>query len=96
LSKLYDSLQENEFKINGTVTTEENFINLVAVCMTAGRGGAGTKYLTQVQRICLELLQNMVSRSSSKALETLAEIGGYAFFWYASQLIKYSRIAIII
>ena len=78
LSKLYDSCKDYELKVSNTPLErnseiEKEFVNLVRSIMIVTEV-AESKYLSQAQRLCLQLLQTMVSSSSSVAFDVLAEI----------------------
>lgn len=87
LSKLYECCKDNELFPSMDLTLEENsteqhFVELVGILITKATGPPGSKYLSQAQRLCLELLQSMALSSSSLALELLVQVGGQAFLWY--------------
>jgi hypothetical protein len=95
-SKLYECCKNNEMapakplqnnisikrKDEVGFNVEAQMVDLIVVVMKRALvvGEGGSRFLTQGQRICLELLQKMASNSSSMALESLAETGGSAFF----------------
>jgi len=93
LSKLYECCKDNELLPSMELTSEENsteqsFVELVGILITKATGPPGSKYLSQAQRLCLELLQSMASSSSSLALELLVQIGGQAFLWQADDVVS--------
>ena len=96
LTKIYDCCKSNEMApVSSSQTTastpdnnyheidyEGKMVDLVCLVMIrASAGENGSRFLTQGQRISLDLLQQMASNSSSKALESLAEIGDVTLLW---------------
>ena len=79
LSKLYDSCKDHELKASDNLLSssgsevEKEFVNLVRSIMIVTEVSE-SKYLSQAQRLCLQLLQTMVSSSSSIAFDVLAQI----------------------
>jgi len=86
ITKLYECCKDNELLPSIDITCDENsterkFVELIETLLKKVTGPLGSKYLSQGQRLCLELLKNMASCSSSLALELLVQVGGGAFLW---------------
>lgn len=89
LSKLYECCKDNEMapkKKRHSKTSEDvadvetRFVDLVDLVVWSAMGDNGARFLTQAQRISLELLQTMATQSSIKAFQTLVIMGGEAYF----------------
>jgi hypothetical protein len=94
LAKLYECCKHNEMaprsaQVNNddedmlnseSSEFESHFVDHVHLVIEKGAGDPEALYLTQPQRMGLELLCTMVSSSSSEAFETLAKMGGKTFF----------------
>ena len=78
LSHIYDCCKDNELLHSATAanTNEIKFVELVST-VTLMASAPGSKYLTQVQRICFELLEKMSLNSSLLAYKALARL----FYW---------------
>eukprot|EP00550_Attheya_septentrionalis_P004649 CAMPEP_0198289234 /NCGR_PEP_ID=MMETSP1449-20131203/7494_1 /TAXON_ID=420275 /ORGANISM="Attheya septentrionalis, Strain CCMP2084" /LENGTH=2104 /DNA_ID=CAMNT_0043987531 /DNA_START=292 /DNA_END=6606 /DNA_ORIENTATION=- len=106
LAKLYECCKHNEMAPRSAQVNdddeedmlnsensefESHFVDHVHLVIEKGAGDPEALYLTQPQRMGLELLCTMVSSSSSEAFETLAKMGGKTFFLRNAAKIKNSR-----
>merc|ERR1712151_631967 len=87
LTQLYDCCKGYELSpvvvYNTTKSYEARFVDMVhSLILLAVSDNKNQKFLTQAQRICLDLLRKMASASSSKAFEKLAVMGGKYFVWF--------------
>lgn len=78
LSHIYDCCKDNELLHSAAAvnTNEVKFVELVST-VTSMASAPGSKYLTQVQRICFELLEKMSLNSSLLAYKALTRL----FYW---------------
>ena len=81
LTQLYDCCKGYELSpvevYNTTKGYEARFVDMVhSLMLLAVSERKNQKFLTQAQRICLDLLRKMASASSSKAFEKLVVMGG--------------------
>jgi hypothetical protein len=82
LSNLYTACMDDEFSIKGENKEdglEGRFVQMVRKCAIKSSMDAGSKFLNQSQRGCLELLTKMATRASWRAFETLAVLAGSSF-----------------
>jgi len=63
---------------------EGRLVDVVSIVARNSGGDAGSRFLTQAQRACLELLKKMSLNSSSVAFQELAVMGGRIFFMRCS------------
>lgn len=76
LAQLYESCKGNELSLNHHGGEKETkFVDLVSLIMTIARGNQRSKFLTQAQRPCLDLLKIMSLNGSSCAFEVIVTIG---------------------
>ena len=54
---------------------EQDFVDLISLIMKMAHGGTTSKFLTQPQRECLDILKVMSLHGSSRAFEILATFG---------------------
>lgn len=80
LSHLYESCKEKELSPYSKNDREEAFVNFIKMIATTASGGSKSKFLTQAQRPCLDLLKSMSLNCSSRAFEVLTHIGSTAIF----------------
>jgi len=73
---------DNNFFLNENY--ESRFVQMVHSVTILAFPDSKNKYLTEAQRVSLELLSNMASHSSSNAFEKLAFLGGKYFAWFLS------------
>mmetsp|Transcript_69437 Transcript_69437/g.103370 ORF Transcript_69437/g.103370 Transcript_69437/m.103370 type:complete len:653 (-) Transcript_69437:177-2135(-) len=93
LVKLYECCKNDEmaprthellYSSDDEDDTEARFVAIVSTVIRKAVGDSGPRYLSQAQRVGIDLLHDMAFGSSSRAFETLADIGGESFFWYVS------------
>ncbi len=81
LSKLYECCRDEELSPRCSSNCKESeFVELVAFIAEAATGGPSSKYLTQAQKPCLDLLKNMSLNCSSLAFEVLVRHGSNSVF----------------
>ena len=73
---LYDCCKDHELSYTTNDKNEASFLALILTVTTLA-SAPGSKYLTQVQRICFELLEKMSDHLSLAAYKTIAKL----FFW---------------
>mmetsp|Transcript_15630 Transcript_15630/g.20886 ORF Transcript_15630/g.20886 Transcript_15630/m.20886 type:complete len:1566 (+) Transcript_15630:106-4803(+) len=93
LVKLYECCKNDEmaprthellYSSDDEDDTEARFVAIVSTVIRKAVGDSGPRYLSQAQRVGIDLLHDMAFGSSSRAFETLADIGGESFFWQQS------------
>ena len=92
LSKLYECCKENEVapprlvsqKEGRSTSLESRMVHTVALVMKSSFGDPKSKYLTQAQRACLDLLKGMSLDGSVSAFDELASFSGNAYYLYKS------------
>lgn len=76
LAQLFESCKGNELSLTHQGGEKERiFVDLVSLIMTMSRGNQRSKFLTQAQRPCLDLLKTMSLNGSSCAFEVIVTIG---------------------
>lgn len=76
LSQLYVCCKDSELSPHRSVKNRErDFVELVTLLNKMAHGGASSKFLTQTQRECLDILKTMSLNCSSMAFEVLARLG---------------------
>lgn len=75
LSQLYLCCKDSELSPECGVGREEGFVELVTLIINMAHGGSASKFLTQAQRQCLDILKAMSMNCSSRAFEVLAHLG---------------------
>jgi len=81
LGQLYECCKDHELSPhNEDGDAEENFVDLVTLITRIATGGPNSKFLTQAQRPCLDLLKTMSMNCSSRAFEVLSKMGSNAIF----------------
>jgi len=81
LGQLYECCKDNELSPHHEDSdAEENFVDLVTLITRIATGGPNSKFLTQAQRPCLDLLKTMSMNCSSRAFEVLSKMGSNAIF----------------
>lgn len=56
------------------------FVRVIVITATKSSGGPDSRFLSQAQRSCVELLRSMASHGSPEALINLASLSGSSFF----------------
>ncbi len=83
LAKLYECCRDEELSprcSSSSSCKESEFVELVAFIAEVATGGPSSKYLTQAQKPCLDLLKTMSLNCSSLAFEVLVRHGSNAVF----------------
>jgi hypothetical protein len=75
LSQLYLCCKTCELSPRRKDEREENFVELVTLIVNMAHAGSTSKFLTQAQRECLDILRTMSLHCSSRAFEVLAQMG---------------------
>lgn len=81
LAQLYECCKDNELSpclCDGDA--EKDFVDLVTLIIRIATGGSNSKFLTQAQRPCLDLLKTMSMNCSSRAFEVLTQMGSKSIF----------------
>ena len=60
---------------------EGRLVNIINTVSIHAVGDVNSRYLTQAQRTCLDLMREMCTFGSARAFERLAVMGGKSFFW---------------
>ena len=60
---------------------EGRLVNIINTVSIHAVGDVNSRYLTQAQRTCLDLMREMCASGSARAFERLAVMGGKSFFW---------------
>ena len=76
LAHIYDCCKDNELTHSSENDNEARFVELVSTIVVMA-SAPGSKYLTQVQRFCFEILENMSMNASLCAYKALAAL----FYW---------------
>ena len=81
LVQLYECCKDNELSpCLLDDAAEKSFVDLVTLIIRIASGGSNSKFLTQAQRPCLDLLKTMSMNCSSRAFEVLTQLGSNAIF----------------
>lgn len=76
LAQLYESCKGNELSLDHQGGEKEaKFVDFVSLILSMARGNQRSKFLTQAQRPCLDLLKTMSVNGSSCAFEVIVSIG---------------------
>ncbi len=60
---------------------EGRFVDIVATVAKSSGSGPSSRFLSQAQRCCVDLLKTMAINGSGEALKTLTNLSGVSFIW---------------
>jgi hypothetical protein len=81
LSQLYLCCKDSELSPRqSSDEREKDFVELVTLIIKMAHAGSSSKFLTQAQRQCLDILKTMSLHCSSRAFEVLAQLGSNVIF----------------
>lgn len=61
---------------------EGRFVDIIATIAKSSSSGPSSRFLSQAQRCCVDLLKTMSINGSGEALKTLTSLSGISFMWY--------------